>query len=291
MKAWKAIMSVCWEGKTMSKLLSANFMRLRKEKFVWIGLAFMLAAGIYFPVMRYMDMEQTGSINNIDNGFFSCALFIGVLMAVFCSLFIGTEYSDGTMRNKIIIGHKRTTLYFANLLTAAIVSVAMNMAFFLPYLCIGIPLLGFFWLDIKLILYFAFAVFMLSAAFSSIFTLIAMLFHNKAITAVICILLAFVLLFSGLILNRMLDEAETVGGYTMGASGDLAYGESPNPKYLDGTKRELVQTIYDINPGGQAIQCTSLEAVNIERLPIYSLIIVILTTGAGIIFFQKKDLK
>ena len=50
----------------MSKLLSANFIRLKKDKFFWSGLVFMLAAGIFFPVMRYMDMRQTQTINRID---------------------------------------------------------------------------------------------------------------------------------------------------------------------------------------------------------------------------------
>lgn len=274
----------------MSKLLPANFMRLKKDKFFWIGIAFMFAAGVFFPVMRYADMKQTGIINNIDNGFFGCALFISIILAVFCSLFIGTEYSDGTMRNKIVIGHRRASIYLANFITSAIVSIAMSIMFFLPYLCLGVPMLGFFEMDMKLVLLFSLTTFTLSVAFSSIFTLIAMLCHNKANAAVICILLAFALLFSGLILNRMLDAPEIIGGYTMGANGELVYGESPNPKYLDGTKRELVQTIYDINPGGQATQCMLLKAVNIERLPIYSLIIVILTTGAGVIFYKKKDL-
>ena len=54
----------------MSKLLSANFIRLKKDKFFWSGLVFMLAAGIFFPVMRYMDLRQTQTVNRIDNGFF-----------------------------------------------------------------------------------------------------------------------------------------------------------------------------------------------------------------------------
>ena len=77
----------------MSKLLSANAIRLKKDRFFWIGMIFMLAAGISFPIMKYIDMRQTQIINHIDNGFFVCALFISIVMAVFCSLFIGTEYS------------------------------------------------------------------------------------------------------------------------------------------------------------------------------------------------------
>ena len=49
----------------------------------------------------------------------------------------------------------------------------------------------------------------------------------------------------------------------------LLYTSMENPKYLDGTKREIVQFIYDVNPGGQAIQCSTMQVVNLTRLPIY----------------------
>ncbi len=170
----------------------------------------MFAMGVFFPVMRYVDMKQTETINNIDNGFFGGALFIGIIMAVFCSLFIGTEYSDGTIRNKIAIGYRRASIYLANFITSAIVSIAMSIMFFLPYLCIGVPMLGFFVMDMKLVLLFSLAALMLAVAFSSIFTLVSMLSHNKAITAITCILLAFLLLFAGAWMNKMLSEPKPI---------------------------------------------------------------------------------
>lgn len=274
----------------MSKLLSAGFIRLRKDKIFWIALIFMFGAGVFFHVMRYMDMQQSGYINNIDNGFFACALFIGIVMAVFCSLFIGTEYSDGTIRNKVVIGQKRTSIYLSNLIICAIVSIVMCAAFLIAYLCVGIPLLGFFEMGIKLVLLFTLAVFVLSIAFASIFTLISMLNHNKAITAVVCILLAFLLLFAGAQLYKMLNEPETNMGLITTENGQ-EYQEIPNPNYLEDGKREVVQFLYDFVPGGQALQCVSLEANNIVVLPVYSLIIIILTTGIGMFFFRKKELK
>ena len=274
----------------MSKLLSAGFIRLRKDKIFWIALIFMFGAGVFFPVMRYIDMQKSGYINNIDNGFFACALFIGVVMAVFCSLFIGTEYSDGTIRNKVVIGQKRTSIYLSNLIICALVSVVMCAAFFIAYLCIGIPLLGFFEMDIKQVLLFTLAVFVLAIAFASIFTLISMLNHNKAITAVVCILLAFLLLFAGAQFNKMLNEPETNMGLMMTDNGQ-EYQEIPNPNYPEGGERKVVQFLYDFVPGGQALQCVSLEANNITVLPAYSLIIIVLTTGFGVFFFKKKELK
>lgn len=61
----------------MSKLLSANFIRLKKINSLERS-GFMLAAGIFFPVMRYMDMRQTQTINRIDNGFLG-VLFLSAL--------------------------------------------------------------------------------------------------------------------------------------------------------------------------------------------------------------------
>ena len=70
----------------MNKLLSANFFRLRKNKCFRGSLAFMFIVGLAFPLLRYKDMKQSGYINNLDNGFFARALFIGIILAVFCSL-------------------------------------------------------------------------------------------------------------------------------------------------------------------------------------------------------------
>jgi len=121
-------------------------------------------------------------------------------------------------------------------------------------------------------------VLVLSITFASLFTLITMLFQNKAIIA-------------GAICNRMLDAPPTIPAYSIGENGETTAQETENPKYSDGTKREIVQFFYDVNPGGQAIQCSTMQPVNLTRLPIYSLAIIVLTTGAGVWIFKKKDLK
>ena len=222
----------------------------------------MFIVGLAFPLLRYKDMKQSGYINNLDNGFFARALFIGIILAVFCSLFIGTEHNDGTIRNKIIVGQKEKRSIY-QIFTA----------------------------DVKLIMLIGVTVLVLSITFASLFTLITMLFQNKAIIAVSCILLSFGLLLAGAICNRMLDAPPTIPAYSIGENGETTAQETENPKYSDGTKREIVQFFYDVNPGGQAIQCSTLQPVNLTRLPISSLAIIVLTTGAGVWIFKKKDLK
>lgn len=290
MKAWKAIMSVWLEVREMNKLLSANFMRLRKEKVFWILFFFMFALGIVFPTIVKIDEMRTGVINSIDKVFGQYAMLIGIIMAVFCSFFVGQEYSDGTIRNKIISGKKRTDIYLANFIICAIVSLIICCGFFIPYLCIGISLLGFFTIEIKVVFQLLLTVIFLSIVFSSIYNLVAMLSTNKAVTSVICILLAFLFLLIGMQLNKMLSQPETVLGVTI-ENGVQEYEEFPNPNYLDDEERKIVQFAYDFTPGGQVAQCTVMDAVNLPVLPVYSLIIILATTGTGLFCFKKKEIK
>ena len=275
----------------MSRLLAANFMRLKKNISFWSGIICMFGLGIYFPVKSYMDMMQTHWNYHLDDQFYFSALLIGIVMAEFCSMFLGTEYSDGTIRNKIIAGQKRATIYLANVITSSVVSVIMCIVFALSYLCVGIPLLGFFTVDIQVILLIGLAVLCLAAVLSAIFTLITMICQNKATAAVMCILLAFGFILVGGILNNMLEAPEMTSEYSLSVDGNFVDTKVPNPKYLDGIKREIVQTIYDIIPGGQEAQCALMSSVNLPRLPFYSLGLFLLTTGAGVALFRKRDLR
>lgn len=285
----------------MRRLLSANFMRLLKNKVFWGGLMFMAAAGLYYPIGRYMGMKHDGYAANLDDGFFACAIFAAVILSVFCSLFVGTEYSDGTIRNKIIIGHQRRDLYLANLLTNMAAGAVLCLVYFAAYLCTGLPLLGFFQARGIVILLMTAAVLLLSCAFSAIFTMVAMINASKAGTAVICVLGAVLLLFAGAYINARLQEPETYPVYDyvvvgedaadMAAGMEEAVAEEKNPHYVGGTKRKVYQFLYDFTPGGQATQCVSMEAERPHVLCLYSGILFIIATSIGVIVFRRKDIK
>lgn len=279
----------------MNKLLTANFIRLKKSKIFWLCMVFMFCLALIVCNTYYRE-KQMGWDMILNNGVFNYAMFTGILSAVFCSLFVGTEYSDGTIRNKIVIGHARTAVYLANLTVCSAAGLLMCFAYLIPYLAVGTPLLGWFRPEIKYILLFFLDSLMLSIAFSAIFTLIAMLCQNKAAAAATCILLAFIFLFSGIQIQARLDEPKTYGAYTfMNESGDLiSEDEEPNPRYLEGTKRKVYEFINDFFPGGQQTQISQMSGQPgdpILLLAVYSGIIIILTTGAGIFFFRRKDLK
>lgn len=285
----------------MRKLLYANALRLRKSKCFWLGLLFCVLMGGSLPLMSYINMKTVQAnysasyIIHLDGDCFSIAVFIGIMAAIFAALFIGTEYSDGTMRNKIIVGRTRSAIYLANLLTVVGATTLWLVTYFALYLAVGVPLLGWFTLEITSILIFTSMTFALAFASAAIFVLIAMLCQNKAISAILCILVAFGMLFVTSYLQAILSQPETITSYQTVGKGNGIYEETvytiDNPNYVRGWKRELYKFLADFIPAGQALQVTSLDVARPALLSVYSLLIFMLSTGAGICFFHKKDLK
>ena len=181
----------------MSRLLAANFVRLKKSHAFLAEIIFMIFLGIYEPIVRYFDMKQSGEIFPLDNGFFLCVALLLILAAVLCSLYVGTEYSDGTIRNKVVVGRRRPAIYLANLITCALADTVLCLLYFAAYLCVGLPLLGPFQAVLPQVAYYILCTFLLSIAASAIFTLAAMLIQSKAAAVAVCLLGAFALLLAG----------------------------------------------------------------------------------------------
>lgn len=85
----------------MRKLLSANFSRLWKDKTFWICIIAMLlisGGNMLNGCRQAVIMKQEGYIVELDKYYFMLAPVPGLFHAVFVSLFLGTEYSDGDLQ-------------------------------------------------------------------------------------------------------------------------------------------------------------------------------------------------
>ena len=279
----------------MNKLLAANFSRLFKNKVFWICCIFAFCYGVFMQTMNYLTSIASGEVPQIDDLFFSFAIWTGILLSAFISLFLGTEYSDGTIRNKLVIGHRRHDIYLSNLIvciTAGAVMCAINLV---VSFAVGIPLMGGFDTGAELVFATCIGILITAAAFASICTMISMLCQNKAAAAVINILLIFLLLFVSLYIRAWLEAPETVTtqSVVMGENGvsSMTTEEVPNPVYLSGTARETCEFINDLLPTGQAVQFTNMEAEIIPLLCSYSVVITAAAAGAGTLLFTKKDIR
>mgnify|MGYP005771248435 CR=1 FL=1 len=277
----------------MNKLLSANFSRMKKDKIFWIGIALMLCLGIFSNILYYkQNIQYPECPITLDMGFFTPAMFIGIIASVFCSLFIGTEYSDGTIRNKISVGHSRTVIYLSNLIVCITACILMCLTFTVIYTAIGYFNLGWFKTDLKTIFIFLIAMLMIVVSNCAIFTLISMLSQNKAISAVVCILLAFGMLFLGTYISTTLNEPKTYESSYVNEEGEFVTGEAEaNPNYVGGMKRKVYEFINDFLPGGQSVQTANMSTKHPEIFILYSSVILVVTTSAGALIFRKEDLK
>ena len=148
----------------MRRLLRANFARLLKNKLFWILTCAELFLGALFPILHYMNNIDENSGWNMDSTIFIYALFVPLMVSLLTALFIGTDYSDGTMRNKLIAGHVRRKIYAANLISNVQASFMLCVAFMLSHVCVGTPLLGWFVSDAHMLMFYVLVTFTMTAA-------------------------------------------------------------------------------------------------------------------------------
>jgi len=279
----------------MLKLLSANFTRLWKDKVFWLGFCVLTAFGAIDRIGVSMDTIET---HYLEEAFWKQALVIGFVLAAFVSLFVGVEYENGTIRNKIASGHFRSDIYLANVIVCIVAGWLMCLGCLISSLLVGIPLLGFFHMELSTFFLEGICVFALSAAYAAIYCFIAMLCPNRTVTAISSILLSFLLLFSGTVISNRLDQSQYyyIPDSSLGI-GEIDNGEDSewilNPDYLEGTERRAYEIAFEILPGGQSLQLSGMVKENCRYMEMLfaSLAWVILSCGCGLAFFRKKDLR
>lgn len=279
----------------MSRLLSADFAKLKKNKFFWLCMAGMAVFALFMKIMDYVSMrEYSDSVPSFESLLLIYTLVIGFLMAAFVSLFVGTEYSDGTIRNKLIIGHTRVSIYLSNLITCFAAGVMMCLAYLIPALAVSALLCRSDSTDFRMLLLMILYSFVLTLAFTSLYTLAGMIFQNKALTAVITILVICFFSVASIYISAKLNEPETYPEISALADGRTVTSarQVPNPGYVRGTQREVYQFLNDFLPTGQSVILTRGDTeASTPLLPVYSACIAVAASGIGIFIFRKQDIK
>ena len=227
----------------MNKLLASNFSRLWKNKVFWIGTAILFLWSTLMLISgHHAALAEPEYPRFLDDFFFQYGPVMGIFGAVFTSLFLGTDYSDGTIRNKIMIGHSRQSIYLSNLIVSTVAGMIMNAAWILSMLTVGISLFGWFTSSVTTILMYQFIAVLMIAAFASIFTFISMLNQNKASSAVITLLTFLVLLFLASYCNNRLNEPEMYSAAAVVTSNGLELADpTQNPDYIRGSVRKVFE--------------------------------------------------
>lgn len=274
----------------MTNLLRANFSRLKRDKTFWLCVLTTLGCSIGFMVLWCLENAERGALTDLDEFYFRFSAAMGFFYAMFTCLFLSVEYGEGTVRNKLAVGHTRREVYLSNFLTVFAASLCMAAAWLIGGLA-GVPFLGFLTIGpagtaLCIIIIIGF-----TSAFSAIYTFIGMLNDRRSAT-VITIAVWLILVLVSSIFENTLHEPETIKQMLVSVDGGVpAAITEPNPYYISGLQREIYEFVVDFLPTGQS---SSLQNINIGhplRMLLSSLGITAAVTLGGLRLFERKDLK
>ena len=286
----------------MSKLISANFVRLFKSGIFKLYMLFSAGMSAFLIIMRYTEyrnnMEQYAKLppeyHSIDDLVFAALLYILLAVPVLVGSFVGTEYSDGTIRNKLIVGHKRSSIYLANLIvctTGVLIGIILHI---LINCTVGAALCGMEVLTVPKILKITLYIVTSFISLTAFMVMLTMFVNSKAGASVAVLILTIIMFFASLTIYSKLNSPEYYEGYSFldEETGEIIeIPEEKNPHYLTGTKRKVYQAIYDIIPVSHIYEATGQSTENSKKFAVYDGIIFIVTTSLGILLFRRKDLK
>lgn len=262
----------------MIKLLRSDFSRLYRNGMFRILLAASVIVGVICPLYGRRMLEIAGiTIQGfcLDYYFFRFANVIAFAVGVFCSFFVGIEYSDGTLRNKITVGHSRKAIYLANFITNAAAGCILYTVYMVVDLCVGLPLMGAFQrFGLREIITLILCAYGVMISLAAMFTMVTMLVSSRVFSFMICMCGLLAALFFGIHQLNMLSDAV----FWMGES-----------------RRGITVFFLNFLPGSQLMEFFALQADTGERNPYVmlggSVFFVLVSTVFGIFVFRRKQLK
>ena len=261
----------------MANLIKSNFVRLIKNPLLWISIIASTFNPLYTVLNNYyygkqfeLDFTPDDALVMVANGY-----IFPIVLSVLITLFIGTEYSDKTIRNRLVVGHSRFEVYLSNLIICLASAWAMYAVGVIVAVAAGVPLLGNYAHSLKLLLPQLLCAVLSISALVSITVLLAMLISNRVISSVVALLLSVGL------------------AYVPTPLWDKLYSSFEGAT-VTGWKHTFYQITYDLLPTCQLYQYSSdIEALpkNLAVFPIYSILIIVVTSAIGLVVFKKKNLK
>lgn len=283
----------------MSKLVSANFSRLFRNKFFWIGLALVVGMAAFIAIDFRLSYpwcaKQFG--HETATTIFKYVPVLAGIVALFASLFVGEEYSSKAIRNKIASGYSKTKIYGANWLVCVVAGILFYVVFFLIIalpIAPWAPLMKYNGYIIARILKRAVVNLFAILAIVSICVFIAMLVKNRIVGVVATVVCMFVLFVAAELMYEGISEPKLIE-VTDAETGKIVNLE--NPDYENSVKRCVFQVIMDTQPFGQILQVKmqriggTADGIKPILLPVYSCLVSLFFSFSGAYLFKKRDLE
>ena len=280
----------------MMKLLRAGFRRAFKSIVFWLGLCASFLLGVIAAL-------NTRSCKGLDDAYI---IPFFVIVAIVVSLLIGTEHRDGALRNKIATGHSKGNIYFANLTVFLAFSLVASIIYLGVFSILMIGHTGTF--PTYALVASAVGFVLIALSYTVILVSVSMMISQRAVNAVICILLVLATVFVIYAIDDALGHSQFIEIVTSVNNGNFETIKEENPRYIGGVKREILQSIEWFIPYGSmteymkiinpcfweyniVLNLTPEKESHLKILPLYSVVSLITAGTLGWYFFRKKELK
>ena len=196
----------------MKSLIRSDFYKLRKAKSFWVCMILSVALAVFSVLImdfsvKLMDkvpqqaaqeeaaLEESGlnistdgiPMSSADLNASSMLLmqFAGtttILISIFVSLFVGGEFSHGTIKNLASKNHTRTQIYLSKIIVSVIAAIVMTLLYAVVATGLGTALWGFGKVDSSFVANACKGIgieFLLVSAFTAVFVMFSMLIRQS----------------------------------------------------------------------------------------------------------------
>lgn len=274
----------------MRKLLRAGYSRLFRDFFFLLAVAAMFSIGCVSALTQWRESTQ-GFVTDLSHNIFSYTVFSALAVGVVSAMCTGAEFDTGTIRNKLMVGHRRENVYLTQFLFMATAGVVCSLAYLVPYFTICRVALGPTSMPAAQLLSFGGMALCTVLAFAAVYNFVTMLIGKRAVAAVVCLLLFMGMIIVGSIIQSRLIEPELVSDYLLTVNGVEQTAPHANPRYIAPPVRAVWEWAYDLLPGGQCVQVAGTGAAHPLRLTLCALGEAAAFTLGGLLLFRRKDLK
>ena len=277
----------------MRKLITANFHRFSKDRFSWcvVGIVVILSlASVFNSAGSFEAMAARGYAMSLEDCYFNQAPLIGAFLALLISMFLGTEFSEGTIRNKLCIGHKRNEIFLSNFISCAFASIVLTAVWLLSSALL-FGLIGPLEMGVSEFIGCIFVAVGFAVSFAALYTVIGSLSSNKPMTIIYTFAVFIIFAMAASALYDRLCEPEMNEGMTLVGTQLVEMEPTPNPLYLSGMIRTVCEVALELLPTGQALLLSDVAIEYPVRAIALSVVFITVTLLAGSVLFRRKDIK
>lgn len=281
----------------MNKLLSMELKRAAKSPVLWLGALAVIVVNVYGILLNGYGFKIYTSTFLLENSALIC-----IILAVLIPLYLGRDFENRTINNKISAGYTRKDIYIVELIVSSICAIVLFIAD-IASVFINSKIANLEFSDKITLTEFTFhaaIAFICIITVSTLYTMIVMIFHKQLICLGITVILTLALLtLGGKSVSRLNQERTWTDPVT--------YETVENPLRINGFSRTVNNIHVLISPFAQAEShsfiLTASESSKKDNSLIFkdfpyhvefclvNILEILLFYNIGIRIFRKQDLK